>query len=176
MVFETFSEPGFGRLRFGGGASDSADAELKEVLPLLIRLPEKGGLTADQIPAAQLQRIVDTAAGGPVDLSWEERGSILAITSLSKRTLSLSTKRPCGLRDLLFFACVLRVHRGLPEPSEVPLRKVFALAWECIIDELPQALDYCSKATGPETGFGYAPSEFTLQDGADPPRGKKTGR
>jgi hypothetical protein len=174
VVFETFSETGFGRARFLGSGVKAADARLSEVLPLLVRLTDKAELTVDRIPPATLQRIAEIAAGGEVRMDWEQRGTGLGTVSLAGRKLSLSAKRPCGLRDLLFFAALLRVYAGMPEAGSVPLRQLFAATWEYIMEELPQALQYCSTASAAEATYGYAPEGLVDLPAEDaPPRGRR---
>ncbi len=150
MLRPTLGESGFDRYRFGVANNVSASGcyafGLADVLPLLIQVADKSHLNINTLSDRLLSEIINACARTHVDLRREVELEDCVVVSLRKRSLTLSGIHACGLRDLIFSACLFRTYAYMGTPESYNLNELISENWLMLADELPQSLTYSTAA------------------------------
>ncbi len=150
MGRSALGESGFDRFRFGMASPSQASGcyafGLAEVLPLLIRVSDKSHLNVNTLSDCLLAEIINVCACTQVDLRREVELEDCVVVSLKKKSLTLSGIKACGLRDLIFSACLFRTYAYMGSPEEYNLDELISENWLMLADELPQSLSYSAAA------------------------------
>ncbi|MGB0413398.1 MAG: hypothetical protein ACPGJU_03040 [Coraliomargarita sp.] len=153
MLWPTLGELGFDRVRFSKASCVQATQGhgcyafgLAEVLPLLIRVSDKSHLNINILSDRLISEIVNVCANTRIDMAREVDLEDCLVVSLKKQHLTLSCIHPCGLRDLIFSACLFRTYAYMGAPDNYNLDELIAENWLMLADELPQSLTYSTAA------------------------------
>jgi len=144
---DNLGECGFDRLRFGGEAPAVEGTEVSDVLPLLIHIGQKSKRMVGTLSAERIRRIVSVCAGTEVAVTIATDGEDLMSVSFRRPRLRLHGSKPCGLRDLIFAATLIRTYRRAGEPDRFNLQQLIKETWTLLAEELPASLTYSTAAS-----------------------------